>query len=180
MGDHRPEVAFTWLDVLAGGVRAWMLFMALLLVLCVAIVLSLPAGAGGIRPESLGATVSATGGVLLWVLFVGGVASLCVMSVGLPLAWLFARVLRRTRSVPAHVVAWAVFGLLVGPSVVGLFCALSGSFYPFDSPALPISAALTGVSVLFGWWRTFRAARRELLRDESRSPADLNRAFAEE
>lgn len=166
-----------WEDVLGGAGRAWVLFMLLLLG-CVTVVGVLEASRIG--SEAVLTIPYLVGSLLGGTLAVGGLVSLATMIAGVPLAWLVARMLRRRRSMAVHVGVWAVFGLLVGPTVVAVIAVITGSASLLTTPYTPISAALTAVSVLYGWWRASRGARAEMPSAEPRSPIGLDRAFAED
>lgn len=110
---------------------------------------------------------------------IAAVVSLCVSLVaalvGFPFAWFLARSLRRTTAAGVHVAAFAVFGAAIGLAALLVFATLSTNWSTaFGTPLLPITIALTTISVLFGWWRASRHARRALVPPDPRSPIGLD------
>lgn len=175
--DSCAPMTFGWGEIVGGAGRAWALFMLLLIggVVVVSVI-----EMSDIDPGTFVAAVYYVGAALGWTVLVGGAASLLVMFAGMPLAWLWARVLRRNPSVAFHTAAWSVFGVLVGPLVIGVYCLATSDTYWLTTPLIPISAGLTGVSILYGWWRASRSARSRLPRPEPRSPIGLDQAFADD
>lgn len=155
---HDPDAPMTatWSDVLSGAGHALLLFMVLLLsAVAVTVIIGVSDTASDLVTGAVGVAQS-----MLWTALIGGSVALLVMLTGMPLAWLCARAMRRRRSVAFHVVVWSVFGLLVGPSVIAVFSAPTDVGFLLSTPFAPASAVVTGVCVLYGWWRASRRARR--------------------
>ena len=69
----------------------------------------------------------------------------------------------------------AVSGAAIGLAALLVFATLSTNWSTaFGTPLLPITIALTTISVLFGWWRASRHARRALVPPDPRSPIGLD------
>ncbi|WP_345543262.1 hypothetical protein [Microbacterium jejuense] len=164
-------------EVLRGALWALLTFNAL--VLATLVVSGLVASM--MQPNGGGAIVAQVWGfalVLGYAVLIGGGVSMLVALVGLPLAWLIAWSLRRSVSITAHVIAFAVFGAAVGVVALFVFAVASTNWSTaFLSPLLPITVVLTTVSVLVGWWRASRHARRGLVLPDPRSPVGIDEAF---
>ncbi|MFC8683220.1 hypothetical protein ACFT30_17015 [Microbacterium ureisolvens] len=175
--DAEPMAA-TREEVLRGALWALFAFNVLLLVVVIAAVT--PAASEALARDA-GYVVSA---LWLWILVVGtsaivglGVSMLVVLA-GLPVAWALSRRLRRVRSVAAHLWAWAALGAAIGLLALLVFAIASANWSTaFLGPLLPITLGVTTSSVLFGWWRASRHARRALPPAEPRSPIGIDEAF---
>ncbi|MCM3500886.1 hypothetical protein M3667_03210 [Microbacterium sp. P26] len=175
--DTAAPMTAHWPDIIRGAGHAWLVFMVVLLA---AVAVTAGLEFSGDAAGSPFTPASVLGASLLWTALIGGGVSLLVTAVGMPLAWLCARALRRRRSMAFHAAAWAVFGLLVGPATIAVFCAASGDAYLLTTPFAPASAAATGISVLYGWWRASRRVRRAIASSDPRAPIGLDRAFADD
>lgn len=169
--------AFTRGEVWSGAGWTWVAFNGLLLV-----------AMGTALAWSAVASPSTTGwgsraGLLLvvefWTAVIGGLVSFAVILVALPLAWVIARRMRRVRSVRVHLIVFAVLGAGIGMLALGVYAISSydpaASFW--NPILLPVTIAITTTSVVFGWLRASRIARRELRATDPRSPLALERAF---
>lgn len=178
VGDAAP-MAYERVDVVRGGLWAWLAFMVLLVV---ATAIATGVDTVGGAPENTLAAGYMFVMVVGFVVPIGGAVSLCITFAGMPLAALLARALRRTRSLAAHLVAFAALGALTGAAVVLVHTAVFAGGSSVSWWAVAISAAATSLSVVFGWWRASRHARRRLRElppadADPSSPIGLERAF---
>ncbi|MBD3941021.1 hypothetical protein IF188_04810 [Microbacterium sp. NEAU-LLC] len=164
-------------EALRGAIWALLAFNALMLttlIACALVASMLQPSGGGAIVAQLWAFIM----VLGYAVLIGGAVSTVVALAGLPLAWLLARALRRTVSITAHAVAFGAFGSGIGILVLLVFAIWSTNWSTaFLSPLTPITIALTTVSVLFGWWRASRHARRGIVPTDPRSPIGIDEAF---
>lgn len=172
-------MAFTKRELWSGTAWAWGAFVVLLLA-TLALASIVGDNIAGTRPDTASTGWAYLPVVLFYALLIGGGISFVVMVVLSPVIWLIGRLLRRTGAIGVHLGVYAALGATLGMVSVGVVAG--GNYDPasfFWSPLLPITVAITTTSVIFGWLRASRHARRELRESDPRSPISLNRAFDE-
>lgn len=159
--------AFTRADAWTGAAWAWAAFMVLMLLALIATAIV----SGGTWSSYLGI-------VLFYALLLGGMVSMVVMFVLLPVFWGVAVLLRGVRPVAVHLVVHGLLGATIGIAAVAVYAAfMYDPAATLASPLLPITVAITGAAVLIGWWRGSRRVRRMLKAEDPRSPIEVNDPF---
>jgi len=155
-------MAFTRDEFWRGAMRAWGVFLLLLLALeVVAVVISDPLGLW----STAGSTLMLLLLVLVVSLLVGGAISGVSLVIGIPIARRIATALQHERRVKVHVIAFALygfgFGALIGGGSYALAFVRGGSsiVQPVIFAAL-IAGALSAIAVSFAWWSVAREAVR--------------------
>lgn len=165
--------AFTRRDVTRGGFAAWLAFLVLMLgalaIQAVVTDLTYRPSPGVARGTSL--TILPV--VLCYALVIGGAASFVVMIVGLPIAALIGRRLRRQSRVGVHIAVYAAVGGLIGTASVAVFDGLT----PYGesalaTPLLPVTIMICASAVALGWAYAWRRALRDDARTRARIDAD--------
>lgn len=163
----KEPMAFTRDELLRGAFCAWGIFMALMLGSLTTWILAASTARSSLSTTSWQCVV----GFLLMVgipaVLVGGVSSLLVMALGLPVAWSLGRALRRVAALEIHLLVYSALGVVIGAAAV---VVLSSSPFPGDVTAEPIGwtvavavvvALPAAVAVPAGWWLSARSALRE-------------------
>jgi hypothetical protein len=102
-------------------------------------------------------------------------SAVAALVVGVAPAWWLGRLLRRTRPIAAHVVAFAAFGAAIGVATTLAFVAIGGmgnlfgDGFPFWMTA--VNAVASAAAVVRGWWSTALRA----LRADGTAPARRSR-----
>ena len=155
-------MAFTRDELGRGAFCAWAIFMALMQG---GLTIWMLAGSGlttmSFSPVSWWSTLVGT--VLLVGIYaglIGGVISLLVMVLCLPVAWLLGQALQRAPVLGLHLLAYSALGVVVGAAARGAVWLL----FPgggIENPVGWIVAISAAVAVPAGWWLTARRALRE-------------------
>lgn len=99
--------------------------------------------------------------VFIYAGIIGGVTSLLVMALGIPVAWLLGRALRRVTAYGIHLLVYSGLGIVVGIAAMWAVSLLVPGGV-IENPIGWIVAASAFVAVPLGWWV---AARSALLED---------------
>lgn len=165
--------AFTRDEAVRGALWAWLTFMALMVSTVGAFVLAL-AAPSAFSPSTglLGAGYYALI-TLGYTILIGGGVSLAATIVLAPLAVWVARRMRHSASLATHLTVFALFGAGIGVLAVVVYTLVTGGPYILTTPVPAITIAMTTASVVIGWLRASRHARREGYRPDPRSPIGL-------
>lgn len=152
-------MAFSRDELTSGGLCVWVTYVILLLVTLTVtlIVASLISGGDGLSLQSLAYLPL----VLITAALVGGGISFVAMLIGLPLAWLIGRALRRESSVVVHLIAYAALGAAVGTAALLLLSTTAWGTFLAPASFLGLVIAMPAViAVPLGWWRNFKRVHR--------------------
>lgn len=144
--DAEP-MAFRDREFLRGAVAAWGWYLISMVIVSVMWLTALP-----------------------YVLIFGVPVSAVALLAWSPFAYMLGTALRRVRRVSVHLIAFSLFGAIVGAITMMLFVGFMSGFQPssWDGFGLYAPYALTpALAVPFAWWRT---ARRALRSDMGEAP----------
>ena len=153
MSEPNRSRVFTSEQLWRGATHAWLAFMVLLATATVA--WTLAAGSAPFDPSTL--TMAAYAAV--WVAFFGGLVSMVVTIVGLPVAAAVGYALRRVRRGWIHLGVFAVFGAVVGAAAIAVFAALS-SAVTLDPAFVTLTLGVCAAARVYGRWQGARTPQR--------------------
>ena len=151
-------MAFTRDELGRGAFCSWGIFMGLMLGGLIVMFIG-----SGFQSAPTSGWISLIGTALAFGLFagiIGGVVSLLVMALGMPVAWLLGRALRRVAALGIHLLVYSAFGIVVGAAAMWAVSL----FFPggvIENPVGWIVAASAFVAVPAGWWFAAHSALRE-------------------
>lgn len=153
MNPQSAAGAFTRDQLWRGALHAWLGFVTLLTI--AAFVWAALASMRPFTPPSVGAAVYAAG----WVAAGGGVVSIFVTVLGLPVAALVGYALRGVRRRWVHLSAFAAFGIAIGAAVVSIFTAMSRPAM-LDPVMVGVVIAVCAGATVYGRWQADRTPNR--------------------
>ncbi len=149
---------FTREQLWRGALHSWLAFMALMLATFFVALVVPPLLTDASPALGAGGTVVMSLIFVFYAAVIGGVVSLVVTLVGVPVAALFALALRRVRGLAWHVTAFGAFGVTLGLIVAAIWGALGDGRVMVNGVALA-SACLCGLATAYGRWRASRDPR---------------------
>ncbi|WP_102192206.1 hypothetical protein [Microbacterium aurantiacum] len=151
-------MAFTRDELARGAFSAWGIFMGLML--GGLIIMFIGSGFQSAPTSGWGSLIGTALGIGLFAGIIGGVISLLAMALGMPVAWLLGRALRRVAALGIHLLVYSAFGIVIGAAAMWAVSLLFPGGVIENSVGW-IVAGSAFVAVPAGWWLTARSALRE-------------------
>ena len=156
-----------------GALHAWLAFMTLMLTTLLWLLVMPPLLSDEPAAFSVFTVVVLSAIFMFYAAAIGGVVSLAVVLLGIPLAALLALSLRHVRGLAWHVTAFGAFGAGIGLIVAGVWTVASQPQLRGDA-VTAISVCLCALATGYGRWRASRAPRRPRQRPLAGSDTDAD------
>lgn len=171
-------MAFTPDEFRRGAMRAWGMF--LLLLLAAEVATAVVSDLSYVERTGVGhvSSIAILPVVLLVSLLIGGVISGLSLLIGVPVAHRIAMALRTESRSAVHVAVYGGFGFAFGAVIGGTtyalaFASITSSLLPALFAAL-IAGVLSSAAVVFAWWTIARDALRAHRRRRARTDPDAD------